>query len=217
VKIKILIADDHVMFREGLRKIILSDSDFESVEEAENGLEAVIKAGKNPPDVILMDYDMPLYNGIYGIKEILKQQPGIPVMLLSMFKDKEHIFEAINAGAKGYMDKMTKTDELIVGIKELFLGSTWFKGVIAEIISNYVVETSRGSIKFQNGSILSHREKEIISLFAEGLSAGEISEKLSISKQTVQVHKANIFKKLNIHNNIELLRYAIKNNMTKFA
>lgn len=212
-----MIADDHVMFREGLRKIILSDNDFESVEEADNGLEAIIKAGKNPPDVVLMDYDMPMYNGIYGIKELLKQQPGLPIMLLSMFKDKEHIFEAINAGAKGYMNKMTRTEELITGIKELYNGSTWYKGEVAEIISSYVVESTKGHIKFQSESILSHREREIIALFAEGLSAAEISDQLSISKQTVQVHKANIFKKLKIHNNVELLRYAMKNNLAKIA
>jgi DNA-binding NarL/FixJ family response regulator len=204
------------MFREGLRKLIIDDADFESVDEADNGLDAVIKAGINPPDVVIIDYDMPIYNGIYGTKELIKQQPGIPVLFLSMFKDREHIFEAIKAGAKGYVNKMTKTDELVKAAKALYNGGTWFKGEIAEVISSFVIDNVKGQVKFQSEDVLTHREKEITSLFAEGFSASEISTKLSISKQTVQVHKANIFKKLNLHNSTELLRYAIRNNLTKF-
>ncbi|MEI6899513.1 MAG: response regulator transcription factor [Bacteroidota bacterium] len=217
MKINLLIVDDHMMFREGVRKIIMEDPDFEMVSEAENGLDAVIQAGINPPNVVIIDYDMPIYNGIYGIKELLKQQPGLPILLLSMFKDKEHIFEAINAGAKGFLNKMAKTQELIIATKAVYNGETWFKGEIAEIISSFVVDNAKGHMKLQTDDILTTREKEITSLFAEGFSAQEISAKLSISKQTVQVHKANIFKKLNLHNNTELLRYAIRNNMTKFA
>ncbi|MEI6682909.1 MAG: response regulator transcription factor [Bacteroidota bacterium] len=213
--IKVLLVDDHTMFREGLKKLILEDPEIEFVEEADNGLAAAIKAGVYDPDVVIMDYDMPIYNGIYGTKEILKQFPTMPVMLLSMFNDKEHIFEAINAGVRCYLNKMAKSQEMIQAVKALYNGGTWFKGEIAEKISSYVVDNVNGQNKHREKEALTQRQKQIVSLFADGHTATEISKILSLSIQTIQVHKSNIYKKLYIHNNTELVRYAIRNNLTK--
>lgn len=213
--IKLLIVDDHAMVREGLSRMLGEDSFIGQIDEAKNGLAAVIKAKEMQPDVIIMDYDMPHYNGIYGTKELLKESPGAKVLMLSMFQTKELILEAIQAGVKGFVLKEGNADELIGAIKAVHAGHTWYKGNVAEIIAPYLIAASTGQHQTPQKGNLSKREKEILCLFAEGLSAKEIGEKLNISKRTVEVHKSKIFKKLYIHNTAELIRYAIRNNLTK--
>jgi DNA-binding NarL/FixJ family response regulator len=213
--IKLLIVDDHAMVREGLSRMLGEDSFVGQIDEAKNGLAAVIKAKEMQPDVIIMDYDMPHYNGIYGTKELLKESPDAKVLMLSMFQTKELILEAIQAGVKGFVLKEGNADELIGAIKAVYSGQTWYKGNVAEIIAPYLIAASTGQQQTPQKGSLSKREKEILCLFAEGLSAKEIGEKLNISKRTVEVHKSKIFKKLYIHNTAELIRYAIRNNLTK--
>lgn len=215
MKIKLLIVDDHAVLREGIKEIFAKDTDIETIEEASNGLDAVLKAAKNKPDVVVMDFEMPKYNGIYAAKEMIKQQPGLPVLLLSMFNDKEHILEAINAGVKGYLGKDTRIQEILQAVKELHSRGTWFKGEIAEIITPYLIATASGQSSLYPNNGLTPREIEITCLYAEGKKSTEIGKKLSISKRTVEVHKANIFKKLNLSSTIELFRYAIHNNIVK--
>ena len=217
MKIKLLIVDDHSLVREGLQSIFMKDADIETIDEAGNGLEAILKAGKNKPDVVVMDYDMPKYNGIYGTRELLKQQPGTPVLLLTLYKDKEHILEAINAGVKGYISKEAKCQEILAAIKALHTGNSWFKGEIAEMITQYLIDSATGKPRRKANKVLTARETEIACLFAEGDHSTEIGDKLGISKRTVEVHKTNIFKKLNLKSNTELLRYAIRNNMIKIT
>lgn len=215
MKIKLLIVDDHAVLREGMKEIFAKDTDIESIDEASNGLDAVIKAGNNKPDVIVMDFEMPSYNGIYAAKEITKQQPGIPILLLSMFNDKEHILEAIHAGVKGYLSKDSKIQEILQAVKELYNHGSWFKGEIAEIIAPFLIAEASGQSNPYAHNELTTREIEITGLFAEGKNSTEISQKLNISKRTVEVHKANIFKKLNIKSTIELMRYAIHHKIVK--
>lgn len=212
-----LVVDDHAVLREGIKEIFSKDSDIESIEEAGNGLDAVLKAAKNKPDVVVMDFEMPAYNGIYAAKELIKQQPGLPILLLSMFNDKEHILEAINAGVKGYLGKDTRIPEILLAVKELHNRGTWFKGEIAEIITPYLISTASGQSSLNPNIGLTPREIEITRLYAEGKNSVNIGKKLNISKRTVEVHKANIFKKLNLKSTIELLRYAIRNNLVKVS
>ncbi len=215
MKIKLLVVDDHAVLREGIKEIFAKDTDIETIEEASNGLDAVLKAGKNRPDVVVMDFEMPKYNGIYAAKEMIKQQPNLPILLLSMFNDKEHILEAINAGVKGYLGKDAKLHEILLAVKELHNRGTWFKGEIAEIITPYLIATASGQSNSDSNNGLTPREIEITCLYAEGKKSIEIGSKLNISKRTVEVHKANIFKKLNLSSSIELFRYAIRNNLVK--
>ncbi len=215
MKIKLLVVDDHEVLRKGMKEIFAKDTDIDTITEASNGLDAVLKADENRPDVVVMDFEMPKYNGIYATKEIIKQHPGIPILLLSMFVDKEHILEAINAGVKGYLGKDTRIQEILQAIKELHNRGTWFKGEIAEIITPYLVATASGQSNLHPTNGLTPREIEITCLYAEGNKSIEICKKLTISKRTVEVHKANIFKKLNLKSTIELLRYAIHNNIVK--
>ena len=215
MNIKLLIVDDHAALCEGMQKICSEDIDIELVEVASNGLEAILKAAKNKPDVVIMDYEMPAYNGIYSSKELIKQQPGIPILLLSMFCDKEHIIEAIHAGVKGYLSKEARMQEILLAVKALYNQGTWFKGEVAEIITPYLIDSATGQSKLHSKNELTSRETEITCLFAEGKTSIEIGRKLNISKRTVEVHKANIFKKLNLKSTIELLRYAIHHNIVK--
>jgi DNA-binding NarL/FixJ family response regulator len=204
------------MVREGLIRMLAEDPQIGRIDEAKNGLTAVMKAREMKPDVVIMDYDMPHYNGIYGTRELLKEQPNARVIMLSMFQTKDFIIESIQVGVKGFVLKEGNSEELIVAVKAVHNGSTWFKGPVAEIITPYLIAATTGKqVETPSKSRLSSREMEVLCQFAEGLSAKEIAEKLDISKRTVEVHKAKIFKKLGIHNTAELIRYAVKHNLIK--
>lgn len=213
--IKLLIVDDHSMVREGLIRMLAEDPSFGMISEAKNGLTALMKAREMQPDVVIMDYDMPHYNGIYGTRELLKEQPDAKVIMLSMYQTKEFIMEAIQVGVKGFILKEASSEELINAVKAVYNGNTWFKGPVAEIITPYLIAATTGQQPTPSQKALSARELEILCLFAEGLTAKEIAEKLQISKRTVEVHKAKVFKKLDIHNATELIRYAVKHNLIK--
>lgn len=211
---KILIAEDHAMVREVLRKLMLDAGKDNEVIEAKNGLEAVIKAKENKPDVIVMDYDMPVYNGIYACRQLQNELPEIPILMLSMYQTKEHIMDALQTGVRGYMPKEAKSEQLIEAVKALANGETWFKGDVAEIIAANVSMMEKGRAG-KNKQTLTKRETELLQFFTEGLQSAEIADILHISKRTVEVHKSNIFKKLGIRNNTELIRYAIRNQLVK--
>ncbi len=210
---KILIVEDHAMVSEGFRELLLNNDLVTAVVEAKNGLEAVSKAKQFLPDLIIMDYDLPIYNGIYGTKEILEIFPEMPILMVSVHKRKEVVMEAIRARVKGFLPKEAKAEELIEAIKALLEGKLWFKGMIAEVVAEQFFEQSIKTTRSKG--TLTNRQMELIKYFAEGMQHHEIARKLSISPRTVEVHKTNIFKKLNIRNNTELIRYAIKNKLVE--
>lgn len=214
--INVLIVDDHSMVREGLIRMLAEDPQIGTIGEAKNGLTAVMKAREINPDVVIMDYDMPHYNGIYGTRELIKEKPDAKIIMLSMFQTKDFIIEAIQVGVKGFVLKEGNAEELIAAVKAVHNGATWFKGPVAEIITPYLIEAATGKqIESSHTAKISNREMEVLCLFAEGLTAKEIAERLDISKRTVEVHKAKIFKKLEIHNTAELIRYAVKHNLIR--
>jgi DNA-binding NarL/FixJ family response regulator len=211
---KVLIAEDHSMVREGLKNLLLSSGFAKQVEEAGNGLEAYMKAREFYPDIIILDYEMPDYNGIYAAQQISNDLPGTPVLMVSMFQTKEHVLDALRAGVKGYLPKESKSEELLTALKALAEGQTWFKGVVAEFIAEEAYGDQKGMRKKQK-NLITRREMELLKLYAEGRQSNEIAELLNISRRTAEVHKANIFRKLNLRNNTELIRYAIRNNLVK--
>lgn len=215
MKIKILIVDDHAMVREGLRALLVLLPGFEIAEMAGNGHEAVMKTGTSSPDVVLMDYEMPNFNGIYATKEILALYPHIRILMLSTFSSKEHVMAAIRAGVHGYLPKETNIDEIAAAIRALANGNTWFKGDVAEMVTPYLIASVNKKGRHHDNNHLTDREAELVKLWVTGLTSREIAEKVSLSKRTVEVHKANIFKKLGLKNTTELVRYAIHNNLVK--
>ncbi|MFO7998992.1 MAG: response regulator transcription factor [Bacteroidales bacterium] len=216
--LKILIVDDHTMVREGLKRVLAEEESLQKpkVLEAKDGHEAVLKAKEEPPDVVIMDYDMPHYDGLYGTRELLKQFPGMKILMLSTYMAKDVILESVQGGVKGFLLKEEKTESLVSAIAAVKDGQTWFKGPVAEIIAPYFIAASTGHHEKElKEEALSSREREILVMFAEGLTAREIAEELNISKRTVEVHKARIFKKRQLHNTAQLVRYAVQHNLTK--
>lgn len=211
---KVLIAEDHLLVREGLRNLLLNSGFVHEVVEATNGMEALLKTRETLPDLVMLDYEMPLYNGIFAAREINAEFPKIPTLMVSMYFSKEHVMDAVRAKVKGFVSKGSRSDEMLEAIKALSIGKTWFKGVVAEYIAEEALGNA-GKNKKVLANILTDRESELIQLFASGMKSLEIAEKLKISKRTVEVHKSNIFKKLGFRNNSELVRYAVRNNLVK--
>lgn len=210
---KILIVEDHKMVSEGFRELLLNVDTVTQVDHAKNGLEAVSKTKEVLPDVVIMDYDLPVYDGIFGTKEILEVFPQMPILMVSVYKRKEIIIEAIRAGVKGFLPKEARAEEMIQAVKALHKGEYWFKGKIAEVAVELLAMQTRK--EHRSKSTLTKRQTEVVRLLAEGLKHSDIAEELKISLRTVEVHKRDIFKRLNVSSNTELLRYAIKNKLVE--
>ncbi|HQO50945.1 MAG TPA: response regulator transcription factor, partial [Bacteroidales bacterium] len=204
---KVLIAEDHVLVREGLKNLLIGSGLVTEVVEATNGLEALLKSREANPDLVLLDYEMPVYNGIFAAKEILAEKPNLPILMVSMYFTKEHVMDAVRVKVKGFVSKGARSDEMIEAIRALSEGKTWFKGTIAEFIAEEAL--SSNNKKKLVGNLLTDREQELIAYFANGMKSAEIAEHFHLSKRTVEVHKSNIFKKLRVRNNSELVRYAV--------
>ena len=211
---KILIAEDHSLVREGLKNLLLSSGFVTEVVEATNGLEALLKMRETSPDLVMLDYEMPIYNGIFAAREINAENPNLPILMVSMYFTKEYVMDAVRAKVRGFVSKGSRADEMLDAIKALSQGKTWFKGAVAEFIAEEALG-NRSKQKKLVGSVLTERELELIPFFASGLKSQEIAEQLHISKRTVEVHKSNIFKKIGFQNNSELVRYAVRNNLVR--
>lgn len=196
--------------------MLMADPEIVEVVEAVNGYEAVKKAREFKPHVVVMDYEMPNFNGVYATREILKELPDTRIILVSAHHSREYIMEGIHAGIRGFLPKEARPSELLQAIKALARGETWFRGSTAELLAPGFVDTIHPTkVKASREPVLTPREKEIVKYLAKGLNSHEIAKKLSISKRTVDVHKFNIFKKLDISNAIELMRYAIRHNLVR--
>ncbi|MGD2058654.1 MAG: response regulator transcription factor [Anaerolineales bacterium] len=204
--IRILIADDHTIFRSGLKLLLAGGSDFEVVGEADSGSLAVQMAGELQPDIVLIDIAMPELNGIEATRQIKTRYPDINVLVLTMHRSDEYFFKALDAGASGYVLKGAETSELInalraVGRDEVFL----YPSVARRLVEKYFEMTPGDRTGI---SKLTPREQEILQLLAEGYSNQEIAERLVISPSTVHTHRTNLMEKLNLSKRFELVRYA---------
>lgn len=195
--IRILIADDHQLFRDGLRALILSASDMEVVGEATSGEEVVSLAADCQPDVILMDIQMSGINGIQATRQIMEKQPHAQILMVTMFEDDQSVFAAMRAGARGYVLKGAKHDEMLRAIRAINSGEAIFSPKIATRMMNFFA-TSRTVIPQETFSDLTGREHEVLTFIAQGKSNAEIAEALTISVKTVRNHVSNIFSKLQV-------------------
>jgi two-component system, NarL family, response regulator NreC len=205
---KVLIADDHQLFREGLVNLISSAPDIEVIAEAKDGKEAAERTKKMKPDVVLIDIGMPVMNGIEATRIIKKNDPNIKVIAVSMHSDRQFVKGILEAGADGYLLKNCTYRQLIEAIQSVVSGKKYLSDDITEmVIQGYldpVEENSDGQAE------LSEREAEVLKLYAEGKTTREISEKLFISVKTVGTHKQHIFEKLGLKSNADMVKYAIK-------
>ena len=215
MSIKVCIADDHSIVREGIKTVIQkSDSFIQIVAEAENGREVLSIAQKESIDVYILDISMPLLNGIETLVRLRKTSPKSKVIILSMHDDRISVEKAINSGAKAYILKETAIDEVVRAINEVHLGNFYF----SPGISNFIVEgylSSKNSKSEKAIVELTSKEREIIQLLAEGYTSKDIGQQLNMSFNTVNVHKNHIMQKLDYHKLADLIRFAIKEGIAK--
>jgi two-component system response regulator NreC len=209
-KQRIIIAEDHTILREGLRALISSDPEFDVVGEAEDGRDAIRCVEKLTPDLILIDLSMPRMDGMDAIKEIKKRCPETKILVLTVHRTEEYILATLRAGANGYVLKDATHAELMMAIKSVLTGKTYLSpGVSEKVIEGYLEgrKTLRSSTPWDT---LTQREREVLKLIAEGYKNKEIADYLYISVKTVEKHRANLMKKLDLHNTSSLTAFAIE-------
>lgn len=211
---KILIADDHSILRAGVRALLNAEPDFEVIAEVDNGKDAVLSAIKNLPDLFLTDLSMPKTNGTDAIRKIRKRLPDIKILVMTVHRAEEYIHTALKAGANGYILKDDSHSELISAIHNIIEGKTYLSPSITNnVVKGYVRNSSEDVLK-PTWEVLTQREREVLKLVAEGSRNKEIAEYLSISLKTVEKHRSNLMKKLDLHSASGLTSYAISNGLT---
>lgn len=209
-KYRIVIAEDHTILREGLRALIASDERFEVVGEAEDGRSAVKAAESLNPDVVLMDLSMPRMSGTEAIREIKRVCPDTRILVLTVHKSEEYVLSTFQAGAQGYLLKEATHAELMMALKTVLSGRFYVSPGISQIVLGGFLENKK-SLKVQSAwDSLTQREREILKLVAEGGKNREIADLLCISVKTAEKHRANLMKKLNLHNAAALTAFALE-------
>jgi two-component system response regulator NreC len=209
-KIKLILADDHAVVRTGLRMLLEVQPDIEIVGEVETGTEAVSKTRSLKPDIVLMDIQMPGLNGIEATKQIKEFAPDTAVIALTMYEDDQYFFEMLHAGASGYVPKRAAPDELLTAIRAVGRGEVYlYPSLASRLVLDYLKRADSDDQPLIYDD-LTPREREVLTLIAEGLSNAEIAEKLVISVKTVDRHRENIMRKLNLHSRVDLVKYALK-------
>lgn len=209
-KIKLMLADDHAVVRSGLRMLLDAQPDMEIIAEAESGAEAVAKVQELRPDIVLMDVEMPGMNGIEATRLIKEDGGETAVLALTMYEDDQYFFEMLKAGASGYVPKRAAPDDLVNAIRTVSKGGVFLYPSMAARLVNDYVNRDESEPTSDEEETLTPREKEVLIQIAEGLTNPEIAEVLTISVKTVDRHRENIMRKLNMHSRIDLVKYAIR-------
>lgn len=209
-KLRILLADDHVVMRKGLRALLERQSNLEIVGESENGRETIDLAASLIPDVVVMDVGMPVLNGIEATKTIVTQNPQISVVILSMHVDESYVMRALKAGARGYLLKDSAPADLMSAIRAVSQNKSFFSPKVSHILAEDYVRVLKQKGAVDSYDLLTTREREILQLIAEGKSNKEIAAALNISPYTVETHRSHILEKLNLHSPAELILYAVR-------
>ena len=207
---RIILVEDHVVVRQGLRALLADEPDIEIVGEASNGREALQRVQELQPDLALMDISMPSLNGIEATRQIRQQHPEVRIVILSMHSNEEFVFQVLQAGASGYVLKHSDSSEILMAIRAALAGGSYLSPQISRaVIDDYVrrgEDPGRGSKLDQ----ITPREREVLQLLAEGLSNQAIARQLSISVKTVESHRSSIMSKLGLNNKTELVRFALR-------
>lgn len=203
--IKILIADDHAIVRYGLKQIITSDGQMTIAGEAGNGNELLALVRKTAVDVVVLDINMPGRNGLETLKDLKRDYPSLPVIILSMHPEEQYAVRVLKAGAAGYMNKEAAPDELVKAIKQVYKGGKYISPQIAELLAFHI----QGNHLGEPHKSLSDRELEVFYSLAGGKTVGQISEELCLSVKTISTYRARILEKMNMTTNAELTRYAL--------
>jgi len=209
---RVLIADDHEMVRKGLRSMLESSGKWKVCGEATDGREAVRKAARLRPDIVIMDLTMPELNGLDATREIRRILPDCEVLVVTVHHSEQLVHEVLEAGAKGYVLKSDAGESIMAALDELARHKPYFTSAVSQVLLSAFLSPDRPDVP-DIGGLLTPREREIVQLIAEGRSTKEIATTLGISDKTVETHRANLMRKLDVHSVSEIVRYAIRNRM----
>lgn len=216
-KIRVLLADDHTIVRQGLRALLDSQEDIEVVGEAEDGRQAFEKTKELIPDIVIIDITMPNLNGIEATRQIKKLNPEIKVLVLTVHDNEEYIHQILQAGASGYLLKESAVTDLVSAINAVKKGGIFLSPAISKVVvKDYIRHAEEGTGDFDSLNILTNREREVLQLIAEGRTNREVAHLLKLSVKTVDVHRSHIMEKLNIHDVTGLVKYSIRKGLIKF-
>jgi two-component system, NarL family, response regulator NreC len=212
---RLLLVDDHAVVRSGLRMLLSSEGDVEIVGEASTAAQAMEAAGMVKPDVILMDIGLPDLSGIDATREIKKRFPEISIVALTIHEDEEYFFKMLEAGASGYVPKRAAPEELLIAIRAAAAGEVYLYPSLAKLLVKDYLSQEHPADEKANLDGLTGREHEVLTYLAEGANNERIANSLVISPKTVERHRENIMRKLNLHSRSELVRYAIRKGIIK--
>jgi DNA-binding NarL/FixJ family response regulator len=212
--IKCIVVDDHTLFRDGLRRLLESEADLQVVGEAGDAIQALERVRELRPDVVLMDIGMPGMSSFEAARVVEKNYPGTRLIFLTMYEDEEYLLQSLDVGAAGYVLKDAPAPKLISAVREVYQGR---KSLSPQVLEKLITFRSHppGPHGLARSSTLTPREREVIKMIAEGNSAKEIAGVLNLSVKTVEAHKFNLMRKLNIHNKAQLVTYAIQKKIVK--
>ncbi|HEY8022936.1 MAG TPA: response regulator transcription factor [Burkholderiaceae bacterium] len=209
--IKILIADDHAIVREGLKQILADNPDIVVAGNAENGFDAIKLARRGGYKIILLDISLPDRNGIEVLKQLRKECPDIAVLMLSMYREEQYAIRSLRAGASGYLNKQSAPADLVVAIRQVASGKKYISPALAQELANQIGEDRDLPLH----ETLSDREYQTLTLIASGKSVGEIAAELSLSVKTISMYRSRLLQKMKLKHNAELTHYAIRNRLVE--
>lgn len=214
LKARVLLADDHAVVRHGLRMVLDAEPDLEVVAEAGDGAEAVRRGLRSELDLVVIDIAMPRMTGLHAVRELHQRKPELPILILSMHQNEQYVFEALKAGASGYVLKTVADRDLVEACRAALRGEPFlYPGAMTPLIRDYL-HRARNDQPVREEP-LSAREQQVVKLIAEGHSSRQIADTLMISEKTVERHRANILEKLSMHDRVELTRYAIRRGLVE--
>jgi DNA-binding NarL/FixJ family response regulator len=208
--IRILLADDHAVVRDGLRALLDRQTDFAVIAEASDGHECLELAEKHSPDVVIMDVAMPRMNGIEATRRILAAKPSIAVVILSMHHDESYVLQSLKAGAKGYLLKDSAREDVLDAIRSVAQGRPFLSRKVSRMLQEDYVSQLQSKGLDDSYELLTDREREILQLLAEGRANKEVATILNISPTTVETHRGHILRKLSLHGTADLILYAVR-------
>lgn len=206
--IKVIIADDHAILRDGLKQILSETDDIQVIAEAESASEAIMMTRKNLADVMVLDISLPDRNGVEVLKILKKENPSLAVLMLSMHKEDQYAIRSLKAGASGYLTKQGASSELVTAIRTIATGKKYLTSSVAESLANHL-----GDEEKPLHQTLSDREFQTLTMIASGMTVGDIAERLCLSVKTISVYRARLLEKMHLRNNSEITHYAIKNHL----
>jgi DNA-binding NarL/FixJ family response regulator len=212
--LRIIVADDHEVVRQGIRAVLESQPEWQVCAEASNGREAIQKAEELKPDVVVLDVAMPEVNGLVAVREILQNRPETKILMLTMHESEQIIREVLEAGAHGYLLKSDAGRDLVTAVTALNRNKRFFTSKVAEMVLENVTRNKlRPEVAVKD--VLTAREREVVQLLAEGRSTREVAEVLGLSVKTAETHRSNVMRKLDLHSVSELVLYAVRNGLVQ--